>query len=389
MHIDEPTLLLSLGVTSITASAMFFTLHSVARHIAGVRLWAFAALSVGFAVTLDGPRLIDNVQWASLLFNIPFSVSQALFLVGTAQFVGHPYRKHTLSLLVAIAVLLTVVFTLIMPDSAARIFTQASYQACMNGLTAWSLWRHGEQQSRRAYRVASLIILAEAAAALAQGLIVIASTGPITYAAPELPLANIVTWLGVMANALIGNWVLFLLVTLRLVGELKTAAGHDPLTGLLNRRGLRVHINSVLAPERSIRSLAVLLLDIDHFKTLNDQHGHDTGDRILVIMGDVMRNLSSPHVMPCRWGGEEFCFVVDGYSSHSLVELAEQVRQTFHRTSCAHSGLASGATVSIGVAAMPIDGSFEFSRLVALADTQLYLAKHGGRNRVCSAAMRE
>jgi len=165
---------------------------------------------------------------------------------------------------------------------------------------------------------------------------------------------------------------------------LKTAAGHDPLTGLLNRRGLRAHINAVLAPGRSIRSLAVLLLDIDHFKALNDQHGHDTGDRILVIMGDVMRTLSSPHVMPCRWGGEEFCLVVDGHSAQALIELAEQVRQTFHRASCTHSGLPSGATVSIGVAALPIDGSFEFSRLVAPADAQLYLAKHGGRNRVSS-----
>lgn len=60
MNIDEPTLLMVLGVTSLTASAMFFTLHSFARHIAGVRLWAFAALSVGFAVILDAPRLVEN-----------------------------------------------------------------------------------------------------------------------------------------------------------------------------------------------------------------------------------------------------------------------------------------------------------------------------------------
>lgn len=386
MNIDEPTLLMVLGVTSLTASAMFFTLHSFARHIAGVRLWAFAALSVGFAVILDAPRLVENWQWASLLFNIPFSVGQALSLIGTAQFVGRPCRKHTLTLLVALAVLLTALFTLLVPDSAARIFTQATYQACVNGYTAWTLWKYGEAQSRRAYRAASLVILAEAVAALAQACFVITSSVPLTYAAPQLPLANIITWLGVMANTLIGNWLLFLLVILRLVDELKSVAGHDPLTGLLNRRGLRSHINSVLAPGRSTRSLGVLLLDIDHFKALNDQHGHGAGDRILVMMGDVMRSLGSPQVVPCRWGGEEFCFVVDGHSEEALIELAEHARQKFHRTSCTHAGLPSGASVSVGVAAMPIDAGFEFSRLVALADAQLYLAKRGGRDRVCSAA---
>jgi diguanylate cyclase (GGDEF)-like protein len=173
---------------------------------------------------------------------------------------------------------------------------------------------------------------------------------------------------------------------LRLVSELKAVAGRDALTGLLNRRGLRSHIDAVLAPERPIRALAVLLLDIDHFKTVNDQHGHDTGDKILAIMGEVMRRFGNPHVVPCRWGGEEFCFVVDGFTDESLLELAENVRLEFHRATRSHPALPSGATVSIGLATMPIDDGFEFSRLVARADTQLYLAKRGGRNRVCSAA---
>lgn len=385
MNIDEPTLMVALGVTSLTASAMFFTLHASARHIAGVQLWACACLSVGFAVLLDAPRLIGDWQWASLLFNIPFSAGHALFLVGTAQFVGRPLRNYGLILLTAFAVLPTIAFTLVWPDSVARIAAEASCQAGMNGLTAWYLWRYRERHSGLAYRIAAVGLLAEAAASLAQGLFVVISPTPISYAAPELPLANIVNWLGVMANVLIGNWILFLLVMLRLVGELKTVAAHDPLTGLLNRRGLRSHIDSVLASERSVPSLAVLLLDIDHFKALNDQHGHDVGDGILVTMGDVMRARRSPHIMPCRWGGEEFCFVVDGHSRESIVELAEHVRQEFHRASCRYPGLPSGVTVSIGVAALPIDGDFEFSRLVALADAQLYLAKRGGRDRVCSA----
>ena len=385
MNIDEPTLLMVLGLTSVTASAMFFTLHASARHIAGVRLWACACLSVGFAVCLDGPRLVEDWRWASMLFNIPFSAGQAMFLVGTAQFVGRPYREHTLAVLIAIAVVLTAVFTLVVPDSVARIFTQSMFQAGLKVCTAWYLWRYREHQSPHVYGVASMFVLVEAVSALAQGLLVITSSVPISYAAPELPLANMVFWVGVMANTLIGNWILFLLIMLRLVGELRTVARHDALTGLLNRRGLRAHLDALLAPGHSLRSLSVLLLDIDHFKALNDQHGHDTGDKILAIMGDVMRGLGNEHVMPCRWGGEEFCFVVDHHSGASLLELAERTRREFHRASCSYPGLPSGVTVSIGVATMPVDARFEFSRLVALADAQLYQAKRDGRNRVSSA----
>ncbi|MGJ9417691.1 diguanylate cyclase domain-containing protein [Massilia sp. CMS3.1] len=385
MNIDESTLMMVLGVASITASAMFFALHASARHIAGVRLWALGCLSVGFAVLLDAPRLVENWQWASLLFNIPLSAGQALFLVGTAHFVSRPAKKHTLSLLVVIVVLLTVVFTLLLPSSGLRIFTLSTFQACVNGYTAWLLWRYREPQSSRSYWVASAVVLAQAAAALAQGLLVLTSSVTVTYAAPELPFANIVTWVGAMANALIGNWILFLLVMLRLVSELKAVAAQDSLTGLLNRRGLRSHIDSLLTPTRSVQSLAVLLLDIDHFKTVNDQHGHDVGDKVLAMMGDVMRALGSPHIAPCRWGGEEFCLVVDSYSDKSLVELAEHARREFERTTRSHPDLPCGATVSIGLASMQIDSSFEFSKLVASADAQLYLAKRGGRNRVCSA----
>jgi diguanylate cyclase (GGDEF)-like protein len=178
-----------------------------------------------------------------------------------------------------------------------------------------------------------------------------------------------------MTNILLGNWMLFLLIMLRLVGELKAMAGNDSLTGLLNRRGLRCHIDSITARDRPIKMLAVLLLDIDHFKMINDKHGHDTGERVLAMMGDVMRGLCSTHIVPCRWGGEEFCCVVDSFTDNSLIELAEQARKEFFRVTCALPDLPSIATVSIGVAAMEVDGRFEFSKLVRLADYQLYLAK--------------
>lgn len=386
MNIDEPTMMMVLGVASITASLMFFTLHASARHIGGVRLWAFGSLSVGFAVLLDGPRLIETWQWASLLFNIPLSIGQALFLAGTAQFVRRPYRTRVLIVLAAVLVMFTVVFTLIWPNTVMRIFTLSSFQSGINALTAWLLWKHREAHSNRSYMVASFVTLTQAGAALAQAILVLTTSVAITYAAPQLPFANLVTWLGTMSNILLGNWILFLLIMLRLVSELKAVAGSDALTGLLNRRGLRAHIDALIMPERCVESLAVLLLDIDHFKKVNDELGHDTGDKVLAMMGDVMRGLSSSHVLPCRWGGEEFCFVVDGFTDKALNNLAKQAMQEFSRVTSGHPGLPMGVTVSIGIATVEVDENFEFSKLVTLADGQLYRAKSLGRNRTCSTA---
>lgn len=384
MNIDEPTLMIVLGIASVTASAMFFTLHVSARRIAGVWDWALGSMLVGFAILLDGPRVIENWQWASLLFNIPLSTGQVLFLVGTAQFVGYPLRRHTLSILVAIVIALTVTFTLIVPESADRIVSLSSFQAAINGWTAWLLWNHRQSYSSRAYACASAVTAVQAAATLAQAFLVGTSSVTITYAAPQLPIANLVDWLGTMSNVLLGNWILFLLVMLRLVDELKIGANNDSLTGLLNRRGLRSHIDAVTAPTRYVGTLAVVLIDIDHFKRVNDEHGHDTGDKVLAMMGEVMRGLSGEHVVPCRWGGEEFCFVVDSFTDNTPIAIAEKASREFTRVTQTLPNLPLGATVSVGVAAMDVAHGFEFSKLVSSADRQLYRAKNSGRNRICS-----
>src|SRR4051812_44038260 len=90
MTIDEPTLTTLLGLAALTASAMFFALAVFAKQIPGVRYWSLGSLAVGFAMVIDGPRIVSDWRVASMLFNIPFSVGQALILAGTMQFCARP-----------------------------------------------------------------------------------------------------------------------------------------------------------------------------------------------------------------------------------------------------------------------------------------------------------
>lgn len=388
MTIDEPTLMTVLGLASLTASAMFLALHAFSRQMLGVKFWACGCLAVGLATIIDGPRLIDDWQAASMLFNILFSIGQVFFLAGAMQFCRRPPARNTLWVLCSIAVALTIFFTYIVTDSVLRIATLCTFQAVVNGWAAYILCKYPDAVGRRAFYVAGAAALFQALAAIGQGALVVSSSVAITYAAPQLPLANIISWSGAAANALLGNWTFFLLVVLRLVGDLRTLAERDTLTGLLNRRGLRQHIDTLLQQERAATTtIGLLLLDVDHFKRVNDTYGHELGDKVLEVMGKVLLALPDTRAIACRWGGEEFCILAEGASAASAHALAEHIRACFARD--ARAALKQSVSVSVGIAIATLDEDFEMSALVAAADAQLYRAKAEGRDRVAGAELKE
>jgi diguanylate cyclase (GGDEF)-like protein len=386
MTIDEPTLMAVLGLTALAASAVFFVLSVCARQIAGVRFWGVGCLLVGFATLVDAPRLITDWRLASLLFNIPFSVGQAFILAGTLQFCGRPGALRILWVLGTAAAVLTVCFTFLMPDTVWRIGSLSAIQTVTNLWACAVFWKYPDSAAPGVYRLAAGVALLQACAVLGQGVLVLGSTAQVSYAAPELPLANIISWAGAMLNILLGNWICYLLILLRLVADLRMAAERDVLTGLLNRRGLRLRIDSILRRAGGRGALGILLLDIDYFKAINDTHGHQVGDQVLVAMGEVLLALNAPNATVCRWGGEEFCVVVEGATRANVLALADKVRARFTQRSAALDALESGITVSIGIATATMDACFEMSALIGAADAQLYRAKLAGRDRVAMAA---
>lgn len=168
----------------------------------------------------------------------------------------------------------------------------------------------------------------------------------------------------------------------RLEARLREQSITDALTGLRNRR----HFDSVLAIEfkrwqRYGKPLSVMMLDVDHFKNFNDTHGHECGDRVLSSIGSVLRAVSRPAVIPCRYGGEELVVVMPGVTQEAGAELAETLRLKI--AALIIDGLQ--VTVSIGVAGVPGHAVDSGEALLKLADAALYRAKQQGRNQVCAA----
>ncbi|MBN8487165.1 MAG: GGDEF domain-containing protein [Burkholderiales bacterium] len=160
-------------------------------------------------------------------------------------------------------------------------------------------------------------------------------------------------------------------------------AWHDELTGLLNRR--RFTELGLLALERAQRQaepLAVVLLDVDDFKHINDRHGHAAGDALLQTLGQVLPASLRRSDLAARWGGEEFAVVLPGVARSDALRIVERLRQAVESTPIVAAGQSLRCTVSIGVAA-PGPGD-NLDDLLRRADQAMYLAKTGGKNRVCA-----
>ena len=163
----------------------------------------------------------------------------------------------------------------------------------------------------------------------------------------------------------------------------------DPLTGVYNRRYLDRRLNEeVSRARRHGLPLTVLMLDIDHFKRINDDHGHQAGDQVLAQFADLTkRQLREPDLV-ARYGGEEFLVIAPQTTRHDALNLAERLRariesNTFTVTDMAAQGerLEIRVTCSIGVAGLS-DEIVRADMLVHCADKNMYHAKHAGRNRV-------
>ena len=182
--------------------------------------------------------------------------------------------------------------------------------------------------------------------------------------------------------ALVFQLTLVALVVTRGVVELRRASRYDALTGLLNRRAAQEALEDELQRSRRLgEPFSVLMIDADHFKSINDLHGHAVGDRALQHLGTLLSAQMRDIDRVGRWGGEEFIVLLPGTPLAQAQEVAERLRERTQALPPRWQERAVPLTVSLGVSqwAGPSD---ELSALMARADAAMYRAKANGRNRV-------
>ncbi len=169
---------------------------------------------------------------------------------------------------------------------------------------------------------------------------------------------------------------------LELIGTLQDLATRDFLTGLPNRRSFLEHSQRLL-PQLQAKGqrVAVAMIDIDHFKHINDTYGHEGGDQALRAVAAVVNTHARPQDLYARFGGEEFCLMVPDMDEAEVDHYFERLRRAIAGISVELDGQTLRMTASIGVSYLPAQGD-SLHHLITEADRQLYLAKAGGRNQV-------
>jgi len=197
----------------------------------------------------------------------------------------------------------------------------------------------------------------------------------------------------ILISAIVGLAALIVIVTLLLMllrvqrrhgAELSKQALRDPLTGVDNRRALFTHMRELLDAPPPAQPHGLLLVDLDHFKRVNDNHGHPAGDAVLVAVAQKLRDALGERGRLARLGGEEFAIVLPGAGRDVALDLAEELRDAVAAVAVPATVAPGDVTASIGVALFEIGESLDdWMRAV---DRALYAAKARGRNRVVEAA---
>ncbi|MDD0814378.1 GGDEF domain-containing protein [Curvibacter sp. HBC28] len=343
----------------------------------GLGSWGLApllAVASALLFALEGrhPTVLVSLAGNGLLL-----VCNVAMLAGSSQFLGRPWTWWPWLTAVVLCLLGLQVFLWIWPDYRVRIMLFALTMSVVCATHARLLWAHGEGLPARLMGAAmvwqTLVLWVRAVATWW-------IDRPDTHRFDPVSLIHTV-YMGSYAFSvllvLVGGLLMF---SDHLRQRFEDLANHDDLTGALNRRAIGQRVEQAQAQWlQQGQGYALLLLDLDHFKRINDAHGHQAGDRALVrVVAALQQGLRSEDSLG-RYGGEEFLVLMPGADLAMAQQRADQLRQTLASQAAEAGSL--GCTVSVGGAVVQASDA-RSDRVVARADSALYQAKAAGRNRV-------
>jgi len=356
----------------------FALLWHYARYIRALRFFALSYFLGACAMMGDFLRNAMEPVVAIYVINSLYIATAVTFCAGLFTFYrgGVPWRA--LAVQSALILLALSWFKFVQEDIVMRTMVMNANSAVLFGYAAIELRR---DMRRLVDRILQAILLIYAFNMVLRTLVVLwYERLTLTEANYADSVAAMSVYFVVSIAALAMAGILFVMFGMEIVSKLTKTSWTDPLTGTLNRRGLEARVAALSTEMPGVANHAVVLADIDRFKKINDQYGHEAGDRVITHFARILTLAAREDDFIVRWGGEEFMIVMPGADVVMARLYAETVRAGFEAE---HNEGVEGATVtaSFGVAAWP--ASRPIADCAHLADRALYRAKRGGRNRVC------
>lgn len=377
-QLDLRSIILMSGIMSLLLSVvMLFLRRSYPIAIKGLGAWAAAPAIIFVSTLLFGARGAMPDLFSVIVANLLLLTGLSVFYFGSQLFFGLPPSwRFWMGAILATAPVLTW-YTLAEPNYGARLLVVLFLWGWMMFAHARLIWRHGGPAFSARFTLVVLLVQA--------GVIILRFMAALLLPFGEgLFDGSLFQTLYIVTNAFIILTLcvgLMLMATDRLRAEFEHLATHDALTGVLMRRALLdICAKELERCRRHGRTLSLLIMDLDNFKVINDTHGHQMGDLVLVdFVSRISPLLRRPDGLG-RYGGEEFVVLLPETTLDEALAVAERIRA---RVEAPVSGLPP-ITVSIGVTCnRPDDARVDV--LLARADKALYKAKAAGRNCVATA----
>ena len=371
----DPLTLLTLSI-ALAASAAFY----LAIEWRSVREPSLLCWSSGFATIAVGSTLALLRSSGLLLIGIWFAngllvVAHWLFLLGVARFTQTRLsRGWYLTFVIWPALLL-------IPNepswSRIMLLVNSLLVAVLTLKASWLLRPHGKSLSVGAVQLRYVLLI--------HGLFYLAKA--LTAVIPG-ELIDLAAFRGeIIQISLVEGSMAIMLIALSMTGteryrrekNIARLAARDPLTALYNRRALEVRAPPMLNGVSPTQAGALLLIDIDNFKLINDLFGHTAGDRLLVTLSEIIRAVLPKGALAARLGGDEFVILLSNTSSESIEALGSALRDPFYRITSQTFATPQAVTLSIGAELFDRPPA-SLSQLIELGDAALYASKRGGRN---------
>jgi diguanylate cyclase (GGDEF)-like protein len=379
--VDIKTLIFAMFLTMSAGALTLIAFNFINKNNTALKIWTAAQVSVALSTLFYALRGIIPESISILFGNGLLAVSFLLIMVGIRSFFEKSdlWVKRFLFVFVLYFSVLCF-FTFVFNDLRIRsIFNMLCFFILT--ITLCSLLLHHSRKDSTSGKILAISYAGHAFVYLAR-VYGLWNTQELTFYSASL------FDISVFAEGVVAAFIFpigfILMINEKLLKEKEHEARTDPLTQLYNRRAFYIAAEPSLQHcLRNKEPISVLSIDIDHFKSINDNYGHNMGDDVLTFIGSLMKESFREQDIPSRFGGEEFVVVLPSCPFRESLQVANRFREVYQTRIEQNSAFPMQSTLSIGLVYHE-EGPIELNQLLNMADSLLYEAKNTGRNRVVS-----